>query len=191
MNIKELVTKNRSVRRFREDQIITREQLTQLVDLARLSASGGNFQSLKYILSCDEEKNRLIFPLLKWAAYYRDWDGPEAGERPAGYIIILGDKEIGKNFFWDHGIACQSILLGATEMGLAGCIIGGIDTAELRSRLAIPDRYEILLALALGVPKEKVVLEVVGDDGSVRYWRDKDSVHHVPKRRLEDIILNL
>lgn len=187
--IKDLIIRNRSYRRFYEDETVGMTLLEEFVDLARSSASAGNKQSLKYILSTSGEKNALIFPTLAWAGYLKDWDGPIVGERPSAYIIILGDSEISKNFYCDHGIAAQSMLLGATEKGLGGCIIGSIKREELRSILAIEKQYEILLVLALGTPKEKVVLEeTIG--GDIKYWRDDDEIHHVPKRPLSDIIIN-
>jgi len=187
--ISELIQKNRSYRRFFEEKEIRIETLRELTDLARLSASAANLQPLKYLLSCDPQKNGHIFPHLSWAAYLTDWPGPQPGERPSAYIIILGDTKIRKTFGCDHGIAAQSILLGATEKGLGGCIIGSIDKQGLRAGLSILSRYEILLVLALGTPKETVVIETVDQTGSIRYWRDGRDVHHVPKRTLNDIIL--
>ncbi|MCK4418968.1 nitroreductase family protein, partial [Candidatus Aerophobetes bacterium] len=115
--IRDSIIKNRSYRRFYEEVSIKLETLRELVDLARLSSSAGNLQPLKYILSSDPQKNALIFPHLAWAGYLKDWSGPCEGERPSAYIIILGDKEITHSFGCDHGIAAQSILLGATEKG--------------------------------------------------------------------------
>jgi hypothetical protein len=68
-------------------------------------------------------------------------------------------------------------------------MLGAIDRRGLRESLDIPERYDILLALALGVPKETVVLEEVGPDNDIKYYRDEDEVHHVPKRLLEDLVL--
>jgi nitroreductase len=187
--IKDLVIKNRSYRRFYQDSAIDKQALRELVDLARLSASAGNLQPLKYILSCEPEKNTAVFRHLRWAVYLKDWHGPDEGERPAAYIIILGDTSIGENFFCDHGIAAQSILLGAIEKGLGGCMLASIDRDGLRKTLDIPDKLEILLVIALGKPKEKVVIEKLGKEGDIRYWRDSDSVHHVPKRPLDEIII--
>ena len=186
---KELILKDRSYRRFHEEQPIDRQTLLELVDLGRLSASGGNVQPLKYILSSDPEKNAKIFPCLAWAGDLTDWDGPAEGERPSAYIIILGDKEIGKSFGVDHGIAAQSILLGAAEKGIGGCMVGSVERKNLRKALDIPERYEILLVLALGKPRETVVLEEAGPDGDIKYYRDENDVHHVPKRPLDEIIL--
>jgi nitroreductase len=184
-----LIGKNRSFRRFYQHQPIELQTLRELVDLARLSASAANLQPLKYILSSSPEKNALIFPNLTWAGYLRDWPGPDEGERPAAYIIILGDTEISKSVDCDQAIAAQSILLGATEKGLGGCIIGSIRREQLHKALDISSRYEILLVIALGKPREKVVIETVGADGDIKYWRDGKGVHHVPKRALDEIII--
>ncbi len=187
--LEELIRKNRSYRRFYQDVSVDLETLRELVNLARLSASAANLQPLKYILSCDPETNALIFPHTRWAGYLKDWPGPAEGERPAAYIIILGDTTISKSFGCDHGIAAQSIMLGATERGLGGCMIGSIDRDGLRRALNIPEHLEILLILALGKPKEKVVIEEVGPDGDIRYYRDSADVHHVPKRALRELIV--
>ncbi len=187
--IAQLVKENRSCRRFHEDHPVALKILEGLVDLARLSASGANLQPLKYILACQPEINAEIFSCLAWAGYLKDWPGPEAGERPAAYIVILGDTGISKDFGCDHGIAAQSILLGAREKGLAGCMLGSINRKALREILNIESHLQILLVLAIGKPKEKIVIEIVGPDGSIRYWRDAEAVHHVPKRALKDIIV--
>jgi len=187
--IRDLILKNRSYRRFYEEVDIKLETLRELVDLARLSASARNAQPLKYILSYQPQKNSLIFPHLAWAGYLTDWPGPCEGERPSAYIIILGDTEISRFVDYDAGIAAQSIMLGAMEKGLGGCMIASIERQGLRQALEIPPRYEILLVLALGKPKEKVVIETVGPGGDTKYWRDSKGVHHVPKRALDDIII--
>ena len=187
--LRDLIISNRSCRRFHEDFAIERRTLEELVDLARLSASAANLQPLKYILSCEARKNALIFPHLAWAGYLKDWPGPGEGERPAAYVVVLGDTQISRTFGCDHGIAAQSILLGAREKGLAGCMIGLIQREELRTALDIPTRYEILLVIALGKPREQVILEDVGPDGDIKYRRDSAGVHHVPKRSLKELII--
>ena len=187
--IADLVRRNRSCRRFKENRPVSLDILESLVDLGRLSASAANRQPLKYILSCDPSVNAEIFPCLAWAAYLKDWPGPAEGERPSAYIVILGDTDISTEFWCDHGIAGQSILLGACEQGLAGCFIGAINREKLRSVLAIPKRYQIMLVIALGEPAEKIVIDATAPDGGIRYWRDENEVHHVPKRPLKEIIL--
>jgi nitroreductase len=188
--LKDLIAKNRSYRRFQQEVAINADTLHELVDLARLSASAANKQPLRYMLSCEAEPNATIYQYLAWAGYIEDWDGPEEGERPAAYIIILRDSEIGDPGGCDHGIAAQSIMLGAAERGLGGCIIGSIQRKPLRNDLNIPEKYEILLVLALGKPAEQVEIETVGDDGDIKYWRDEAGIHHVPKHALDKIIID-
>jgi len=166
------------------------ETLISLVDLARVSASGGNRQPLKFLLYNKTEDCEKIFSYLSWAGYFTDWQGPEKGERPSGYIIILGDLTVTDVFGVDHGIAAQSIMLGAAELGLGGCILASIKREELTEELKIPDHFDILLVLAIGDPSEKVIIEEVKED-NVRYWRDNKGIHHVPKRRLDDLILKI
>lgn len=188
--LENLIRKNRSCRRFYQNNPVDIQTLEGLVNLGRLSASAANLQPLAYVLSCNPKKNEEIFSCLTWAAYLKDWPGPEEGERPAGYIVVLLDTTISKDPGCDHGIACQSIMLGAREKGLAGCMIGAIDRERLREVLNISEQYKILLVLAIGSPKETVVIEpVLEPDKSIKYWRDEKSIHHVPKRSLEDIVV--
>ena len=188
--IADLIRKNRSCRRFFQKHRLDLETLTELVDLARLSASAANLQPLRYILSVDPHKNALIFPCLGWAGYIEDWPGPEEGERPSGYIVILSDSKKANAYVgYDCGIAGQSILLGAREKGLAGCMIASIKRQKLRETLGIDPRFKIPLVIAIGKPKEEVVIENVDSDKGIRYWRDKKGIHHVPKRKLKDIIV--
>jgi len=189
MDFKEMVIQNRSYRRFDESYTITRETLVELIALARCTASAANLQPLKYILSCEKETNDLIFPCLAWAGYLKDWDGPSPGERPTAYVIILHDETITKNVGCDHGISAQTILLGAVERGLGGCMIASIKKDILRKELDIPQHLKILLVTAMGKPAEKVVLEDVKPGGDIKYWRDENDVHHVPKRPLDELII--
>lgn len=187
--VKDMVQKNRSYRRFYGDYKVEQNTLVELVELARLSPSGRNLQPLKYYISSDKEANAKIFPTLAWAGYLKDWDGPEESERPTAYIVMLVDKTLTTGTpAIDEGIACQSILLGAVEKGLGGCIIQSVKKKELAAILGIPESLEVALVIALGKPKEEVQLVAVkGDD--VKYYRDGNGVHYVPKRSIDDIII--
>lgn len=187
----ELIRSNRSCRRYYENHPVSPDTLRELIDLARCSASAANRQPLKYILATTPTANAEIFSCLGWAAYLKDWPGPEPGERPSAYIIVLGDREISTNYWCDHGIAAQSILLGAREKGLAGCMFGAVNHPRLRQCCGIDNRFDILLVIAIGKPKETIVLETVDAEGDIRYWRDADAVHHVPKRKLSEIIIDV
>ena len=188
--LKDLILKNRSYRRFYQSEQISETQLREWVDLARNSASARNAQPLKYILSAEESINVKIFETLAWAGYLTDWPGPEEGERPSAYIVMLHDTRIPGNYLCDDGIAAQSILLGATESGFGGCMIYSVNRNKLRELLKLPEQFEIIQVLALGRPKETVVLEEIAE-GDVKYWRDENLVHHVPKRSLNEIIIKV
>lgn len=188
-SLKELVYANRSCRRFKENEPVSRQTLLDLVDLGRMSASGVNLQPLKYILVNDPSTNARICPALRWAALLKDWPGPAEGERPAAYIVILDDKRVARSVGVDHAIAAQSILLGARTLGLAGCMIASINRDALRQVLGIADTFDIPLVVALGRPAETVVVDPIPAGGSTAYWHDEKGAHHVPKRALEDIIL--
>jgi len=187
--IKKLIKKNRSYRRFDEKHKIDRQTLEKLIELARFSASGMNKQPIKFFVSNDKKTNNKIFPATAWAGSIKNWDGPKKGERPSAYIILLGDTEIRKSFGLDPGIMAQSILLGASEKKLGGCMLGAINKKMIRSKLDINPRFEILLAIALGKPAETIVLEDA-KNGQITYYRDKKDIHHVPKRPLDELIIN-
>ena len=187
--VKELILKNRSYRRFYEDKPIEMNTLKELVNLARLSPSGGNMQALRYMLSNTKEQNNKINRHIFWAGYYKDWNGPKEGEKPSAYIVVVRDTTIGISMPQNEGIAVQSILLGAVEKGLGGCIIANINKKRLAEELNLDEKYEITLVLALGYPKEKIVIETINESGDVRYWRDENETHHVPKRTLDELIL--
>ncbi|MDR2038796.1 MAG: nitroreductase family protein [Bacteroidales bacterium] len=184
----DLIKKNRSYRRFYQNEPVSEKDLYDMIDAARLSPSARNAQSLCYQLSNTKELNDRIYPTLRWAGYLKDWDGPEEGERPSAYIIMMNNEKISTNFFCDHGIAAMSILLTAVEKGYGGCIIGAFEKKHLEEILHVPGHCSILHVIALGKPKETVVIEAVKEDQDIKYWRDEQGVHHVPKRALKDII---
>ena len=187
MAIAELIMKNRSYRRFVESKRISAEQIGRWIGLARYSASGRNMQPLKYAVSTSPEVNAAIFPHLAWAGYLADWKGPAEGERPAAYIAVLHDTSLSDKYYCDDGIAIQSILLGAVEEGYGGCILGSVNRREIARILELPPHLPILWVLALGKPAETVLLhDLEGDD--IRYWRDPEGNHHVPKRKTEELI---
>lgn len=188
--LSELIRKNRSYRRYYEDQKVSRDTLLELVDMARLSATGGNAQPLRFFIAYQEDVVEKIHPTLTWAAYLKEWHGPEKGERPPAYIIILKDKNVPMAAGVDHGIAAQSITLGAVEKGLGCCILASVQRKKLAEVLNIPDKYEILFVISIGKPREQVVIEEIEPGEDIKYWRDENQVHHVPKRKLKDIVIN-
>ncbi len=189
MKFSDLVLKNRSMRAYDESRRITEEELVSLVGLARLSPSASNRQPLKYFLSCDDETNAIIQPLTGWAGLLPELRLPPVGHRPTAFIVILVDKAIAPNNAHvdkDVGIAAQTMLLGATEMGLSGCMIGS-SRPELKAALGLSGELEIALVIALGKGEERIKIVDAGE--SVKYYRDGMGNHCVPKRTLRELII--
>ena len=186
----ELLRRTRSYRRFDENHQIPIETLESLIELTRFSPSARNAQPLKYLLCNDKNLNERLFPHLKWAGYLTDWDGPSEGERPSAYIVMFQDTTIGDNIFCDDGIALQTIMLGATELHLGGCIIGAFNKSKIQEILQTPSHLKPLYLIALGKPIEDVVIDEI-ENNDFQYWRDENRTHHVPKRSTEELIWQL
>ena len=191
--IKELVLKNRSYRSFDRNVKIEKETLLELIDTARTTPSAMNLQPLLYVPLTEDYADRIL-PYTNWARALKNMTLPPKGMGPSAFILLCVDKSLTPNpapVMRDVGISAQTMLLAATEMGLGGCMIGSFDNAKIKAELGLDDNIGIVLAGALGKPGETVVLEEMGKDDSVNYYRDDMNVHHVPKRRLEDIIIDV
>lgn len=191
--IKDLVRANRSYRGYDESRRVTREELVELVDCARLTASSVNQQPLKYYIAWEKEEVDRIQSLTKWARGLPDLTLPHQGKCPTAFIIICQDKNLSDNlarFQKDVGIVAQTMLLAATEMGLGGCMVGNFGAGSVSEAVGLPENLAPLLIVAIGKPDEQVVLTEVSEGESVAYYRDEADVHYVPKRRLEDVLLD-
>ncbi len=190
--IEELIKKARSYRRFDESFKIDKSELLEIVKNLRFISSPKNAQPLKYIISTDDALNERIFDTLKWAAYLREWDGPKKGQRPTAYIVILRDLNISSDnyYIFDAGIAIQTIMLQLAEKGLGGCSIAAIDREKLSKILSLNDNFEIVCVEAIGKPAENVVICDV-KNGDIRYFRDENGTHFVPKRSVDELIVRV
>lgn len=187
MKLKGLLIKTRSYRKFVEDERIPTETLSGIVNLVRYTPSPMNAQPHKFVIVNNKELSERLFPLIKWAAYLKEWDGPTKGERPCAYIVMIGNREKGRFIDWDYGISLQTILLGLMEKGYGACTIASFDKEATREILHVEAQYEIAAIIAIGRPAEEVVIENVDND-NIRYWRDENNVHHVPKRKLDEYL---
>ncbi len=189
MDFRELVLKTRSYRRFDSKVAVSAAAVRDLVDIVRRVPSAANRQPLRYMASCGHSMNARIFTTLSWASALPDWPGPVEGERPKAYVVILHDRDVCEPVPQEVGIAAQTLLLAAVSMGLGGCMLGPTQSVALRQILQLSDNLEITLVVALGAPIERVVLEEAQPGSSLKYYREPDRTHHVPKRRLEDVLL--
>ena len=186
--LKELLIKNRSYRRFKQSEKISDNELQEIVELATLCASGRNLQPLKYKLVNNDAICAALFKQLSWAGYLTDWTGPEEGERPVAYIVQCLDESLTKNPLCDEGLQLEVLTLGATAKGYGTCIIKSFNVSKVRELLELPPFLTPTYIVALGIPVEEVVLERIVDD-DVKYWRDERGIHHVPKRGVEEILV--
>ena len=192
MTLHELTIKSRSYRTFDETEIVPKETLLSLIDTARLCPSARNLQPLKYRLVTDREEVLDMVSLCKWGAALKDTKLPPEGKLPSAFILICVDTEIStvEASKIDVGIAAQTIMLEACEMGLGGCILMSFTPIDVSRSLLIPKQYTPTLAIAIGVPaEENVILCKPTEAGDTTYYRTKGNLHFVPKRDLEDVIL--
>jgi nitroreductase len=187
LNLQELIKKARSYRRFFENEKVDEKILKYAIGNVRFSPSPANKQPLKFKIINDQTRNEKIFPHLTWAAYLKDWKGPKKGERPAAYIVILGDPSKSNFISWDYGISLLTIILSLKEKGFGACAVAACDREKLRGILSIDNRYDIAAVIAVGKAREKVIIEDVIDD-DIKYYRDDQGYHHVPKRSVNDLI---
>ena len=189
----DLVKQARSHRGFRQDRKVTRQELEHLVECARFTPAARNDQVLKYYLAEKPEEVAAIQPLTKWAGALAELHLPRKGAEPVAYIVICLDGSLAENpapYQRDVGIVAQTMLLAAAEMGLNGCMIGSFAAGELREKLGLPEAIKPQLLLALGAGTDRIVMTDVGEEGCTTYYRDAEDTHYVPKRTLEQLILN-
>lgn len=186
MELTTLIQKNRSYRRFDQSRHLTEQELHRLIELARLAPSPKNMQPLRYLPVFEKEDKDSLFECLKWAGYLKDWPGPVEGERPGGYLVVMGDRELSRSFHYDVGFSGQNILLGAVEMDLGGCVVAAFNRKKVRKLFDLPSQFNLLVVIALGKPIEEIQIEPFEEKPN--YWRDEKGIHHVPKRSLEDLL---
>ena len=184
--INELLEKNRSYRRFSEKRV-SDELLRACINGARLSASAANRQRIRFVVVNDKETCDKIFKTLRFAAFLTEWSGPSDNERPTAYIIAMTESELDKIVALDMGIAAQSILITAINDGVGGCIFKSYDK-EVLSSILNREGYIPELVIALGYPSEQVVV-VEPKDGDLKYYRDENDVHCVPKLSVDELII--
>ena len=190
--IKDLIKKNRSVRGYDNSRDVTIEELREMVDCARLSASSVNMQPLKYILVNTVDGKARVLKQVSFAAKLSTLKLPHRGSEPIAYIVICQDEQISKSetgFLRDAGIVAQSITLAATELGLGACMLGYFSPDKLRQALDLSENLKPLLVISLGKSVEDVRIVEIEEGESTDYYRDEAGIHYVPKRKLDDVII--
>ena len=193
MDILKLITEARTCRRYDQSRELPPGTLPWLVECARLSPSGANVQGLRFAIIGSPAKRAEFFPHLLWAAYLKDWPGPVEGERPTGYVVILApageDGKIGHINYINIGIVAQSMQLAAWSKGLGACMFGGYNAKAVTAMLPMPEKYGLGLVMSFGYAKEVRKIVPVGPNGDIKYYREADGVHCLPKRELKDLLI--
>ena len=189
MSVYKTAIERRTIRRYKQYKKIDKQLILKFINSARYAPAATNLQPVRYMISDKENINEEIFKCVRWANYIYPSGTPKEGEKPSAYIIILLDNNIKKTGYEyvDIGLSTQNILLTAWEDGIGGCLLGAINRKKIRAILKIPERYEIALAISLGYIDEFPVAEE--ENGSIKYYKDKENVLHVPKRKLDDIVI--
>ncbi len=193
MEFKNLVKRSRSYRIFDESFKLQKKDLVELINLARFSSCGKNGQSLRFIPIYEKDILEKIYPYLTWAAYLKDWDGPVRGERPTGIILVVSKCGTLTDpiLACDMGIVSQTIMLGAVQRDLGGCMIRALNRKKISESLNLNEDYIIHIALAIGKPAQEIIIHDTREDEDLKYWMDEDKTHHLPKIILDDLIIDL
>jgi len=184
---KDLISKTRCTRRFKENKKITKNDLEEIVDTARITSSAKNMQPLKYIIVNNEEKVDKLSKTTTWAAHLTSWSQGQ-NEQPSAYIILVNDTSIDGFVMVDAGISLQTIMLASKIKGYASCALGSIDKEYCKKAFNLAENLEPVLGIAIGVEDEVLNLVAVENNDTNYYRNDKDE-HCVPKRALDEVLL--
>ena len=185
--IYELLRKNRTIRRFKQNEAPSEAILRSFVESARLTASAANLQRLRYFLITDESDK--IYPMISLGGYLPKEQKPTAAEKPTAYIAVMAPEGAADpNIFIDIGIVAEAITLAAAEAGVGSCMIRSFSKRELNSFIAKEGYFPELL-IAFGYAAESAKIIDAGSDGDIKYYKDESGVNVVPKRTVDELII--
>ncbi len=190
MNVYDAVMARRTIRKFKQEKI-NKDMLIKLVDCARVAAYGANVQPLKFAVIDNADLLEKIYPFTKWAGCLTD-GAPKENERPVAYIAVLGDTSVKPNkmFETEAGAAVTTMILEAVEMGLGSCWLGAIMRDEIKKVIKADDNLDVVYLLALGYPAQESRM-VDMKNGDTKYFEDENGVINVPKRSLDEVLIEI
>ena len=186
----ENIKHTRSHRRFTEKKI-TEEEILEMLEGARFSASTKNAQILRYSYTIDDEKCKKLFSSVSLGGLLKNEDKATFEERPRGFILISAKKDVKtpeSRLYFDVGIASQNIILIADELGYGACIVISYNKKAFEEILGLPEEYDSKAVIILGESKDIVKLVDSKDEEDTKYFVE-NGIHHVPKLKLGDLIL--
>ena len=185
VSLNSLLLKNRSHRGYDSSRQVLVEELKQLAEVCTKIPSAKNQQVLRFKLVAGEDAPRLQ-QYTKWGGALPELNLPFPGTEPSAFIIICSTVPENKWVDIDLGIAAQSMLLKAVEMGLNGICIGAFNKNAVVEEFSL--QHEPVLVLAIGKGAEHIQLTRAKEGENLTYYR-KDGVHFVPKLGLDDLLL--
>lgn len=190
-----LLVKNRSIRRYRQDFVVTEEQLRTIVEVNVKLGSAMNRQALRFQIVADNAEGEVNAASKDKVNALRDilFREPARPESARAYIIVYSTIPEERYIDIDLGISLQSMALKAAELGLNCLIKGNIDKDGLSSLFGTGDGLEPVAVLCVGKAAESVFLKPVSADSSgepdLKPYT-KEGVHYVPKLQMDTILLN-
>lgn len=190
-----LLVKNRSIRRYRQDFVVTEEQLRTIVEVNVKLGSAMNRQALRFRIVADDAAGEVNAASTEKVNALRDilFREPARPESARAYIIVYSTIPEERYIDIDLGISLQSMALKAAELGLNCLIKGNIDKDGLSSLFGTGDGLEPVAVLCVGKAAESVFLKPVpagsSDEPDLKPYT-KEGVHYVPKLQMDTILLD-
>lgn len=188
MTLIELLKRNRSYRRFDRSVRPSQEIMASWIEGLRYTASARNIQPLKYLLVTDDALCHTLSQSVVWAGYLVEWAGPCENERPTAFVVQLLDTRLASNARFDEGLHLEALGLMAVESGFGACIFLSFDPKGIATMLDLPEHLMPISLVAIGKPIEQVEVRDVDAEANIRYYRDEEGRHYVPKRKREELI---
>jgi len=185
-SLDKLLLANRSYRGYDKSYVVSLEELKTIISVNTKIASSVNMQSLRFRLVTKGPEADKVLPHTRYGRALPELHLPFPGTEPEAFIVVCGTVKENHSVDIDMGIALQSMLLKAVEIGLGGIIVRNIDFEDIKKELDLP--LDVLAVIAIGKPGEKIELVPVHEGESLKYYR-KDGVHYVPKIVAEDLII--
>lgn len=186
-SLETLLRKNRSYRGYDPAYKVAESTLEKIVAVNTLLPSAKNQQALRFKLVTEETGADKVLENIKLGGMLPELHLPFPGTEPKAFIIVCTTVPESKMLHVDAGIAVQSMLLKAVEMGYNGLIIGAFNAKKIEEAFALP--YPPILIIAIGKGREKIELTGISANESHAYYRDENGTHYVPKVRWEELVI--
>jgi nitroreductase len=149
------VRDRRSTTIFDPAHVLSQEDLEHLLRAAQWAPSGGNTQPWAwFVLDRGSAGHQALLAVLS------EGNVPWV---PAASVVLVAAAQIATDPYghgrdrpmtaaFDTGLSMGALLAEATARGLATHVLGGFNTGELALALGVPEWFQVMCAVAVGVP---------------------------------------